>query len=124
MAGNHNSGDPNAKPPVAIASRFKPGQSGNPGGVSRELAELRQSFIRRLREDFAKRGDQAIADVREQDPASYLRVIASLMPKEIEVREVTDVRELSTAELIAIAASGSAGTAGTPAGADEPRAVH
>ncbi len=70
----------------AVGGLFKPGASGNPGGKpvgSRN--KLQGDFVRELAEDFAKHGKKAIVSVREDRPADYLRVIASLMPKEIDV---------------------------------------
>ena len=66
---------------------FRPGQSGNPGG--RPVAarnRLQGDFLRALAEDFAKYGRAAIMRAREEDPLGYLRVIASVMPKELELR--------------------------------------
>lgn len=65
---------------------FKPGVSPNPGGKpvgSRN--RLQGDFVRELAEDFAKNGKQAIVDMRTDKPGDYIRVIASLMPKEIDV---------------------------------------
>lgn len=65
---------------------FAPGASGNPGGKpvgSRN--KLQGDFVRALASDFEQHGPEAIVAVRTDDPATYLRVIASLMPKEIDV---------------------------------------
>lgn len=88
--------------PNAIANlkgaRFKPGQSGNPGGKpvgSRN--KLQGDFVRRLVDDFERFGIYAIARVRRHDPATYLRVVASLMPKQVEFKDPFD--ELSDEQL-------------------------
>ena len=73
------------KPP--IAKQFKPGQSGNPGGKpvgSRN--RLQGDFMRALSEDFAAHGKAAIAQCRMQKPDVYMRIVASLMPKELEAK--------------------------------------
>ena len=84
------------KPP--IASQFKPGQSGNPGGKpvgSRN--RLQGDFMRALSEDFAAHGKEAIIQCRAEKPDVYLRIVASLFPKELEVKRPLD--DLSDEEL-------------------------
>lgn len=79
---------------------FKPGVSGNPGGRpigSRN--KLQGDFVRELADDFAAHGKQAIIKVREERPQDYIKVIASLMPKEIDVG--TKFASLSDDELAA-----------------------
>ena len=67
---------------------FKPGQSGNPsGGHKGALHRLRGGFTAALAADFEKNGKAAIEATRKRRPAEYLRIVASLMPKQIEVRE-------------------------------------
>jgi hypothetical protein len=64
--------------------RFTPGQSGNPSGrPPGSRNRLSESFIDALAADFAKNGVAAIEKVRADDPSTYLRTIASLVPKEI-----------------------------------------
>lgn len=67
---------------------FQKGRTLNPGGKpvgARNL--LSRLFIEALRNDFDQHGEQAICDVRENDPAIYLRVIASIVPKEMTINE-------------------------------------
>lgn len=67
---------------------FKPGQSGNPAGRPKgSRHKLGEDFLKALQADFAEHGTDAIAKVREQKPDQYLKVIASILPKEIEVGE-------------------------------------
>lgn len=47
---------------------------------------LTAAFWRELAEHFDEFGRAAIQTVYEEDPAAYLRVCASLMPKELDVR--------------------------------------
>ena len=83
-------------PPVA--KQFKPGQSGNPGGKPIGARNrLQGDFMRALSEDFAAYGKAAIAQCRAEKPDAYLRIVASLFPKELEVKRPLD--DLSDEEL-------------------------
>lgn len=89
-------------PPAAIATQFKPGQSGNPGGKPVGARNrLQGDFVAKLAEDFEKHGATAIAACRIKKPADYLRVVASLMPKEVDVRNASD--DLTDEDLARIA---------------------
>ena len=46
--------------------------------------------MRSISEDFSLHGVATIATVRETEPAKYLQIVASLMPKEIDVRSTDD----------------------------------
>jgi hypothetical protein len=83
-----------------VANRFQKGQSGNPGG---KAAGTRNSitarFLNDLHADYEEHGKKAIADAREQDPVAYVKVIAALLPKQVERTQPLD--DLSDAELLA-----------------------
>lgn len=79
---------------------FLPGQSGNPAGrVKGSRNKLTEDFLRCLSDDFSEHGPEAIRRTREEDPAVYVRVIASLMPKQLEVSR--PLEELTDDELVA-----------------------
>ena len=66
----------------AGATQFKPGQSGNPAGRPRGAkAKLTEEFLKALLEDFARNGKEAIRKARDRSPVQYLRLIATLVPK-------------------------------------------
>lgn len=65
---------------------WKKGESGNlegrPKGSRHKLAE---SFINDVQEDWKQHGKGVLGKVREEDSSTYLRVVASILPKEIEM---------------------------------------
>ena len=63
-----------------------PGQSGNPDGKPvRAHNKLHDEFLQALADTFEKHGKAAIANMRTNDPSGYIRMIASLMPKGLEI---------------------------------------
>lgn len=65
-------------------TRFKPGQSGNPAGRPKGArSKLTEDFLKALADDFSEHGLIAIKTVREEKPDQYLRVISSVIPKEV-----------------------------------------
>ena len=64
---------------------FKPGQSGNLKGRPRgSRHRLSERDLADLTADFEDHGAAAIRRAREKDPAAYVRLIASLLPKHTE----------------------------------------
>ena len=86
------------RPPVEY--QFKPGNLANPGGKPVGTRNrLQGGFMRDLADDWDAHGKLAIQQCREKSPETYIRVVASLMPKELEIKQPLD--ELSEDELIA-----------------------
>jgi hypothetical protein len=74
-----------------LPHRFKPGQSGNPGGKPVGARnKIQADFIRELSEDFEIHGRSAIEAMRKTDPSGYVRTVAALLPKTIEVSTSMD----------------------------------
>jgi hypothetical protein len=66
------------------STKFKPGKSGNPAGRPKGArSKLGEEFINAMLADFTKNGKLAIETVRDEKPDQYLKVIASILPKEI-----------------------------------------
>lgn len=91
-----NNGGGTRKPTPPVEHQFKPGNPGRPKGSRNKLGE---AFIEALHDDFQEHGVKAIQTVREKKPDQYLKVIASLMPKDLNLN-VNNLGEVSDDELI------------------------
>ena len=83
------------KPP----HRWQPGESGNPAGRPKGSRNaLREAFYRDVLADWEEHGREAIETFRTERPHDYVKVIATLLPREVKV-EVNELEELSDAEI-------------------------
>jgi hypothetical protein len=93
-----------AKAPVASAGNLPPLETrfavGNPGRPKGSRNKLGEGFIAALQDDFAKHGAAVIEKVREENPATYLRVIMGVVPKSLLAAE-TSMGDLSDDEIAA-----------------------
>jgi len=99
-----------------------PGQSGNPKGRARgSRNKLGEDFIERLHAHWVDNGDVAIEEVFENDKVAYLKVIASVIPKEV-IHSPGGLEDLEYDELyrlfIELAARAGCGDGGSGAGAE------
>jgi hypothetical protein len=69
---------------ASLAPAWEPGKSANPAGRPRgSRSKLSESFLRDVCAEWEKNGIEALQKVRETDPSTFIRVIASLVPKEV-----------------------------------------
>lgn len=89
---------PDAKS-LANLKPWQPGESPNPGGKPVGARNrLTKAFLNALADDFEKDGRAAIVACRENKPDAYIKAIAALCPKEIEVK--SPLQELKDDELL------------------------
>lgn len=87
-------------PKQQIGVPFKPGQSGNPAGRPKGARNrLAEAFVEALHEDFNEHGAGAIIACREDKPDVYVKVIASLLPKDVNLNITDDTSEMTDDEL-------------------------
>jgi len=63
--------------------QFKVGNPGGPGRPKGSKNKLSEYVLRELSEHFEEHGREAIERLFENSPGEYLRVVASLIPKEL-----------------------------------------
>ena len=111
-------------------TRFKPGQSGNPAGRPKGArSKLQGEFLSALAADFDAHGKQAIEEMRSKDPSGYVKTIASLLPKQLEIER--PLQGLTDDDLIAavdalqsfLGAPGAGKGTGAEAGGESPSHV-
>ena len=111
----------------APKSAFKPGQSGNPSGRPKEVAHVKE-----LAKSYTEDAIRTLAEIMgdgSAPPAARVKASECLLDRAwgksestVNVKTPNNVRELSTAEILAaLAANGVAGAEGSP---DESSQVH
>ena len=56
-------------------------------------------FVAALQADFNEHGVEAIQKVREDRPEAYLKVIAQILPRDLNLKTENDLSEISETEL-------------------------
>jgi Family of unknown function (DUF5681) len=69
-----------------LAAPWQPGQSGNPAGrPPGSRNKYSEDVLTVMANDWAAGGADVVARVRATDPSTYLRVVASILPKDVLV---------------------------------------
>src|SRR5262245_17854315 len=63
---------------------------------------LAHAFVTALQADFEEHGETVIRIARVERPVEYLKVIASILPKELEISDGSRLKELSDEQLDSI----------------------
>lgn len=78
------------------SGRFAAGNPGRPKGAKHKLGE---QFLAALQSDFEKHGPKTIEQVRIDRPQDYIKVIASLLPRDLNLN-VNNLGEATDDELV------------------------
>ena len=72
-------------------TQFKAGQSGGPGRPKGSKNKLAESYLHDLYEHYLEHGKEAIQWLFENDRAVYVKLIAQLIPKDLDVKHSGDI---------------------------------
>jgi hypothetical protein len=85
--------------------QFAKGVSGNLGGNAQRTRHIfNKAFLEALAKDFQEGGAQAIAKVRNEQPAAYMKICALLVPREMKVEHSNAIKHLTDEQLEAMIA--------------------
>jgi hypothetical protein len=80
------------------SGRFLPGNSGNGGRKPGSRNRLGEQFVEDLRQCWQERGAEALRRCAEEEPAQFVRVVASLLPKDVNINANVGVNAQSVLE--------------------------
>ena len=83
-----------------INGKFASGYSGNPGGSPEATRRaFNKRFLLDLAEDWQQHGREVFKRVRRESPASYLKVCALLVPREMKVEHAGSIKEMTDQQI-------------------------
>jgi hypothetical protein len=86
------------KPQQDEKGRFVPGNNGGSGRPKGSRNQLGEAFIADFYVDWQAHGVATIEAVRERSPVDYLKVVASILPKDLNMK-VSAVESMTDEEL-------------------------
>src|SRR6516165_3057552 len=82
------------------AMTFKQGVSGNPhGNRHRTRHLLNQEFMQALLLHFRQHGKKAIEKVARNQPAVYVKILALLVPREMQIEQTNRIKQMTDEEI-------------------------
>jgi hypothetical protein len=75
--------------------RFLPGNAGNGGRKLGQRNRLGEAFLENLRDAWHEHGATALARCADEDPATFCKIVASLLPKTIDLNVAVDVGDFA-----------------------------
>jgi hypothetical protein len=80
----------------AKTGRFVTGNFGGPGRKLGSRNTLGEAFIEHLRDAWIEHGATALARCAQEEPAQFRKIVASLMPKDINLNVSVDAQDFAT----------------------------
>jgi hypothetical protein len=93
---SRKNGENTGKPQPPVEHQFKPGNPGRPKGARNKLGE---QFLEDLYADWQANGVETLQRVREEKPDQYLKVVASILPKDLNVN-INQTDDLTDEQLV------------------------
>src|SRR5215468_3046648 len=85
---------------VESAMTFRQGVSGNPhGNRHRTRHLLNQEFMQALLLNFRHQGKKAIEKVARNQPAAYLKILALLVPREMQIEHTNRIKQMTDEQI-------------------------
>jgi hypothetical protein len=79
---------------------FQQGVSGNPGGNRHRTRHLlNQEFMQALLLNFRHEGKKAIEKVARNQPGVYLKILALLVPREMQIEHTNRIKQMTDEEI-------------------------
>ena len=80
--------------------QYLPGVSGNPGGSPEATRRaFNKRFLLDLAEDWQQHGREVFKRVRRESPASYLKVCAMLVPREMKLEHSGGIKAMTDEQI-------------------------
>jgi hypothetical protein len=84
-----------------LKAPWQPGQSGNPAGRPKgSRNKLAEEFLADVLNEWEAHGATAVSEMREKSPGDFVKMVASLLPKDVNLNINDNLGELSDDELL------------------------